>query len=66
MRLNNGNMGLRGHDYTLKQKSIYKPVCEKYFSNRLVKLLNKLPEHVISRYLFLRHLKTLRPEKHVE
>ena len=50
MRLNNCNMGLRGHDYTLEQKWIYKPVCKTYFSNRVVKLWNKLPEHVI-RYL---------------
>ena len=45
MRLNNSNMGLRGHDYTLEQKRIYKPVCRNYFSNRVVKLWNKLPEH---------------------
>ena len=47
MRLNNSNMGLRGHEYTLEQKRIYKPVCKNYFSNRVVKLWNKLPEHVI-------------------
>ena len=49
MRLNNSNMGLRGHDYTLEQKRIYtcKPVCKNYFSNRVIKLWNKLPEHVI-------------------
>ena len=52
MRLNNSNMGLRGHDYTLEQKRIYKSVCKNYFSNRVVKLWNKLPEHVIrSEYL---------------
>ena len=40
MRLNNSNMGLRGHDYTLEQKRIYtcKPVCKNYFSNRVIKL----------------------------
>ena len=32
---------------TLEQKRIYKPVCKNYFSNRVVKLWNKLPEHVI-------------------
>ena len=33
-RLNNSNMGeLRGHDYTLEQKRIYKPVRKNYFSN---------------------------------
>ena len=47
MRLNNSNMRLRGHDYTLEQKRIYKPVCKNYFSNRVVKLWTKLPEHVI-------------------
>ena len=49
MRLNNSNMGLRGHDYTLEQKRIStcKPVCKNYFSNRVIKLWNKLPEHVI-------------------
>ena len=47
MRLNNSNMELRGHDYILEQKRIYKPVCKNYFSNRVVKLWNKLPEHVI-------------------
>ena len=47
MRLNNSNMGLWGHAYTLEQKMIYKPVCKNYFSNRVVKLWNKLPKHVI-------------------
>ena len=47
MRLNNSNMRLRRHDYTLEQKRIYKPVCKNYFSNRVVKLWTKLPEHVI-------------------
>ena len=32
MRLNNSNMGLRGHDYTLEQKRIYKPVYKKIIS----------------------------------
>ena len=40
-------MELRGHDYTLEQNRIYKPVCKNYFLNRVVKLWNKLPEHVI-------------------
>ena len=31
MRLNNINMGLLGHDYTLEQKRIYKPACKHYF-----------------------------------
>ena len=47
LMVNNSNMGLRGHDYTLEQKRIYKAVCKNYFSNRVVKLWNKLPEHVI-------------------
>ena len=38
MRLNNSNMGLQGHDYTLQQKRIYKPVYKNYFSNGVVKL----------------------------
>ena len=40
-------MGLRGHDYKLELKRIYKPVCKNYFSNRVVELWNNLPEHVI-------------------
>ena len=47
MRLNNSNMELRGHDYTLEQNRIYKPVYKNYFLNRVVILWNKLPEHVI-------------------
>ena len=45
--LNNSNMGIWGHDYTLKQKRINKQVCKNYFSNRVAKLWNKWPEPVI-------------------
>ena len=38
---------LRGNDYTLEQKRIYKPECKNFFSNKIVTTWNTLPNIVV-------------------
>ena len=38
---------LRGNDYTLEQKRIYKPECKHFFSNKTVTTWNTLPNIVV-------------------
>ena len=38
---------IRGNDYTLEQKIIYKPECKNFFSNKIVTTWNTLPNFVV-------------------
>ena len=43
----NADFNLRGDDYTLEQKKIYKPECKHYFCNNVVTIWNTLPNNVV-------------------
>ncbi len=43
----NNYVYLRGHNYMLEQRRIQKPVCRNFFSNKVVKVWNNLPNHVV-------------------
>ena len=43
----NADFNLRGNDYTLEQKRIYKPECKHFFCNKVVTIWNTLPNNVV-------------------
>ena len=45
---NKETFNLRGNDYTLEQKRIYKPQCKHFFSNRVVTIWNTLPNNIVN------------------
>jgi len=44
---NKATVNLRGNEYTLDQKRIYKPECKNFFSNKVVTIWNTLPNSVV-------------------
>ena len=43
----NADFNLKGNDYTLEQKRIYKPECKHFFCNKVVTIWNTLPNNVV-------------------